>query len=97
MTLVLMLYFVPSRAKVRVKPINPTASQPRSFSRLTLGSRVVGLPNVPVYTGSGSGVDDTSELIISACTIIRTHLLLPEQRPTSFRACEGSLEVYECD
>jgi hypothetical protein len=33
MTFVLMLYFVPSRAKVRVKPINPTTSQRNSSKR----------------------------------------------------------------
>jgi hypothetical protein len=68
MTLVLMLYFVPSRARVRVNPINPTTGQRRSSSRLTLSGRVVGLPNVSVYTSSGSGVDDTSELFVSAWT-----------------------------
>jgi len=68
MTLVLMLYFVPSRAKVLVNPINPTLYQLEQLHTLTLGSRVVGLTNVSVYTSSRSGIDDSSKLIISAWT-----------------------------
>ena len=71
MTLVLMLYFTPSLAKVMVNEMSPAVEDVRQWSGLdqtvrisglTLASRVVSLTHVSVQPSGRGSVDDTSIL-----------------------------------